>query len=258
MGCGLKPTNLLENKWVLPIPTNLSSLELCLHKFLKWHKRMGCAGLFSCRHSMMGWRQRWVCFLYTANALLSNPFATLWKPAHKGSSSLRLWMPLHAISFLQLLDRFHKAAAKQNWCSVVSCVCSWRRFLLQHLAQIKHILPEAVKLEYIKCWDSDLQRNKWDLCISLLPMPAAGAAAVDDDESELLEGDLLESSKLIYSKQGNSHIETVRRRRAFHTRLLEFASTHLEVQGRTSTLITTSWCFWCSVNFLLVDGICSK
>jgi hypothetical protein len=71
-------------------------------------------------------------------------------------------------------------------------------------------------------------------------MPAAGAAAVDDDESELLEGDLLESSKLIYSKQGNSHIETVRRRRAFHTRLLEFASTHLEVQGRTSTLITTS------------------
>jgi hypothetical protein len=42
-------------------------------------------------------------------------------------------------------------------------------------------------------------------------MPAAGAAAVDgdDDESELLEGDLLESSKLIYPKQGNSHIETV-------------------------------------------------
>ncbi len=72
-------------------------------------------------------------------------------------------------------------------------------------------------------------------------MPAAGAAAVDgdDDESELLEGDL-ESSKLIYSKQGNSHIETVRRRRAFHTRLLEFASTHLEVQGRALTLITTS------------------
>jgi hypothetical protein len=74
-------------------------------------------------------------------------------------------------------------------------------------------------------------------------MPAAGAAAAvdgDDDESELLEGDLLESSKLIYPKQGNSHIETVERQRAFHTRLLEFASAHLEVQGRASTLIAAS------------------
>jgi hypothetical protein len=39
-------------------------------------------------------------------------------------------------------------------------------------------------------------------------MPATGMAAVDGDESELLQGDL-ESSKLIYPKQGNSHIETV-------------------------------------------------
>jgi hypothetical protein len=42
-------------------------------------------------------------------------------------------------------------------------------------------------------------------------MPDVGAAVVDGDgdESELLQGDLLESSKLIYLKQGNSHIETV-------------------------------------------------
>jgi hypothetical protein len=42
-------------------------------------------------------------------------------------------------------------------------------------------------------------------------MPAAGTAAVDGDgdESELLRGDLLECSKLIYPKQGNLHIETV-------------------------------------------------
>jgi hypothetical protein len=94
----------------------------------------------------------------------------------------------------------------------------------------------------IRSWDSDLQRNKWDLCISLLLMPAAGVAAIDGDgdESELLQGDLLESSKLIYPKQGNSHIETVKQQQAIHIRLLEFASTHLEVQGRTSTLITTS------------------
>ncbi len=69
-------------------------------------------------------------------------------------------------------------------------------------------------------------------------MPVVGAAAVDGDESELLQGDLLESSKLIYLKQGNSHIETVEQQRAIHTRLLEFASMHLEVQGRASTLIT--------------------
>ncbi len=79
------------------------------------------------------------------------------------------------------------------------------------MVQIKHILLEAVKLEYIKCWDSNLQRNKWGLYIFLLPMPDVGAAVVDGDgdESELLQGDLLESSKLIYLKQGNSHIETV-------------------------------------------------
>ncbi len=77
------------------------------------------------------------------------------------------------------------------------------------MAHIKHILPEAVKLEYVRCWDSDLQRNKWDLCIYLLLMLATGTITVDGDgdESELLQGDLLESSKLIYPKQGNSHIE---------------------------------------------------
>ncbi|KAH8942717.1 hypothetical protein BDL97_13G008300 [Sphagnum fallax] len=130
---------------------------------------------------------------------------------------------------VSLLSLHRKRSTFESVCNTVEA-STQRRFLHQHLAQIKHILPEAVKLEYVRCWDSDLQRNKWDLCISLLPMPAAGAAAVDgdDDESELLEGDLLESSKLIYPKQGNSHIETVGRRRAFHTRLLEFASTHLE------------------------------
>ncbi len=119
---------------------------------------------------------------------------------------------------------------------------------------------KQMKLEYVSCWDSDLQRNNWDFCISLLPMPIAGAATVDcdGDESELLQGDLLESSKLIYPKQKNSHITTVEQQQTFHTKLLVFASTHLEVQGKTSTLIIASWCFWCFVDFLLGDGICSK
>ncbi len=60
-----------------------------------------------------------------------------------------------------------------------------------------------MKLKYVRCWDSYLQRNKWDLCISLLPMLATGAATIDGDgdESELFQGDLLESSKLIYPKK---------------------------------------------------------
>ncbi len=60
-----------------------------------------------------------------------------------------------------------------------------------------------MKLKYVRCWDSYLQRNKWDLYISLLLMPATGAAAIDGDgdENELLQGDLLESSKLIYPKK---------------------------------------------------------
>jgi hypothetical protein len=42
-------------------------------------------------------------------------------------------------------------------------------------------------------------------------MHAAGTTVVDGDgdESELFRGNLLESSKLIYLKQGNSHIDIV-------------------------------------------------
>jgi hypothetical protein len=45
-----------------------------------------------------------------------------------------------------------------------------------------------MKLEYVRCWDSDLQRNKWDLYISLFLMHVARAVDVDGDgdESELL------------------------------------------------------------------------
>jgi hypothetical protein len=91
-----------------------------------------------------------------------------------------------------------------SWISSTKLLqCVFEDNFFQHLAQIKHILPEAMKLEYVRCSNSYLQRNKWDLCISLLPMPATGAAAIDGDgdESELLQGDLFESSKLIYPKK---------------------------------------------------------
>jgi hypothetical protein len=103
---------------------------------------------------------------------------------------------------MSLLSLHRQRSTFESICNTVEA-STQRWFLLQHLAHIKHILLEAVKLEYIRCWDSDLQRNKWDLCISLLPMPAAGTATVDGDgdESELLQGDLLESSKLIYPKK---------------------------------------------------------
>lgn len=103
---------------------------------------------------------------------------------------------------MSLLSVHCQRSTFESVCNTVEA-STQRRFLFQHLAQIKHILPEVVKLEYVRCWDSYLQRNKWDLCISLLPMPATGAAAIDGDgdESELLQGDLLENSKLIYPKK---------------------------------------------------------
>jgi hypothetical protein len=100
--------------------------------------------------------------------------------------------------------------------------CTPRRFLHQHLAQIKHILPEAVHLEYVRSWDSDLQRSKWDLSISLLPMPSP-AQKEEEEESEL------QSFELISSVRKQPKISSVERRKAFHRRLLEFANTHPEV-----------------------------
>lgn len=89
------------------------------------------------------------------------------------------------------------------------------------MAQIKHILPEAVHLEYVRSWDSELQRSKWDLSISLLPMPSP--AEKEEEESEL------QSSELISSVRKQPKISSVERRKAFHRRLLEFANTHPEV-----------------------------
>jgi hypothetical protein len=88
-----------------------------------------------------------------------------------------------------------------------------RRFLQKHLAQIKHILPEAVELEYVRSYDADTRSNKWELKISLLPMPA-------DAEEPSQEGEGVAKKP---------RIETVQRRRAFHARLVKFASTHSEV-----------------------------
>jgi len=128
--------------------------------------------VFSCKHSLMGWRQHEFAFfslpmLYFRIRL-----------QHCGSQHMKvaaIWdCEFHRMQFLFLnswIGWFHKTVAKQNWCSVIPWVCSWRRFLFHHLAHIKHILSEVVKLKYVRCWDSYLQRNKWDLCISLLPMP---------------------------------------------------------------------------------------
>ncbi|CAM6011042.1 unnamed protein product [Sphagnum balticum] len=107
----------------------------------------------------------------------------------------------------------------ESVCSTVEATTQ-RRFLHQHLAQIKHILPEAVHLEYVRSWDSELQRSKWDLSISLLPMPSP--AEKDEEESEL------QSSELISSVKKQPKISSVERRKAFHRRLQEFANTHPE------------------------------
>lgn len=88
-----------------------------------------------------------------------------------------------------------------------------RRFLQKHLAQIKYILPEAIDLEYVRSYDQDSRSKKWEMKISLLPMPA---------EAEEPSSEPRCSSK-------KPKIETVQRRRAFHGRLVKFVSTHPEV-----------------------------
>lgn len=88
-----------------------------------------------------------------------------------------------------------------------------RRFLQKHLAQIKHILPEAVDLEYVRLYDQESYTRKWELKIALLPMPA--------EETEPIRDGKCTSKK--------PKIESVQRRRVFHTRLARFAVTHSEV-----------------------------
>ncbi|KAG0557381.1 hypothetical protein KC19_11G125200 [Ceratodon purpureus] len=87
-----------------------------------------------------------------------------------------------------------------------------RRFLQKHLAQIKYILPEAIDLEYVRSYDAGTLSNKWELKISLLPMPAEAEEPAEEGECAAKK----------------PKIETVQRRRAFHARLVKFASTHSE------------------------------
>jgi chromatin licensing and DNA replication factor 1 len=82
------------------------------------------------------------------------------------------------------------------------------------LAQIKYILPEAIDLEYVRSYDQDTRSKKWEMKISLLPMPA---------EAE-------EPSREVGVSSKKPKIETVQRRRAFHARLVKFASSHPEVR----------------------------
>lgn len=126
-----------------------------------------------------------------------------------------------------------------------------RRFLLRHLAQIKHILPEAVHLDWVRSYDADTREKKWEVRISLLPMPA-----------EEVEPNASGSTKK------KPRVDTVQRRRAFHSRLVKFASTHPEVSStiRCHGLVlpncTPKHCstfFWSDAHHLwspLIDANC--
>lgn len=102
---------------------------------------------------------------------------------------------------------------------LVTSLC--RRFLQKHLAQIKYLLPEAIDLEYVRSYDSDTRSNRWELKVSLLPMPAETEEPSREGETNLKK----------------PKIETVQRRRAFHARLAKFASTHSEVLGLSANLV---------------------
>ena len=88
-----------------------------------------------------------------------------------------------------------------------------RRFLSNHLAQIKHIFPEALKLEEFTSWNSEVQCFQKDLRIKLLPI------SMNTDEG--LEPEMKSASKAC---------EMVVRRKEFHRRLIEFAKSHPKVR----------------------------
>ncbi|CAM6095560.1 unnamed protein product [Calypogeia fissa] len=95
-------------------------------------------------------------------------------------------------------------------CKIVESM-SKRRFLMKHLAQIKHIFSEVLQLEYVRCQDPDSWGERWDLRITLLP----------------LSSDCPHTSSPLKGSVGQT-AQTIRRRKEFHARLVNFESSHSE------------------------------
>ncbi|XP_058097804.1 CDT1-like protein a, chloroplastic [Magnolia sinica] len=100
----------------------------------------------------------------------------------------------------RLLSLCNKLPSFQNICVQVE-ILTKRKFLYTHLAQIKHIFPEAIQIEKILTHDESTLCMKPDMKITLL--------------ADVLEGHLDQSPSMSL-------------RKAFRARLLEFFSKHPE------------------------------
>ncbi|XP_024356720.1 uncharacterized protein [Physcomitrium patens] len=109
---------------------------------------------------------------------------------------------------ISLLGIRRQLCTFQAVCSTVEATTK-RRFLQKHLAQIKYILPEAVHLEYVRSYDQESRIKRWELKVSLLPLPAAA------EEPSVSGGCTSKRPK----------IESVQRRLVFHSRLVKLAAT---------------------------------
>lgn len=114
-------------------------------------------------------------------------------------------------------------------------VIGYRRFLQKHLAQIKYILPEAVHLEYVRSYDQESRIKRWELKVSLLPLPAAA------EEPSVSGGCTSKRPK----------IESVQRRLVFHSRLVKLAATLPEVNDHFDVHHPHRGVFWIFVNLLV-------
>lgn len=160
--------------------------------------------------STKAWRRPLVCWASAASSVRSRQSAPLLKQPHRGEQMIYCFPAYVSIAFSESWGFFHSVCLLMLGCFGGRC----RRFLLRHLAQIKHILPEAVHLDWVRSYDADTREKKWEVRISLLPMPA-----------EEVEPNASGSTKK------KPRVDTVQRRRVFHSRLVKFASTHPEVSS---------------------------
>ncbi|MCO5571474.1 hypothetical protein L7F22_025214 [Adiantum nelumboides] len=146
-----------------------------------------------------------------------------WPPARKSKSkpsSLREELPQRLLLLEELYQSMEAAISllriRHEICTfstVAAAVESstQRRFLRSHLAQMKHILPDALQVEEYLSWDAESQSSRRDLRVTLHPISKEETTSVHRHRSP--------KKKLS---------DMVVRRKEFSRRLLDFFRKHKE------------------------------
>ncbi|MCO5601772.1 hypothetical protein L7F22_055897 [Adiantum nelumboides] len=146
-----------------------------------------------------------------------------WPPAHKSKSkpsSLKEELPQ---KLLLLEELYQSMEAAINLLRIRHKICTFstvaaavesstqRRFLRSHLAQMKHILPDALQVEEYLSWDAESQSSRRDLRVTLHPISKKETTSVHNHRSP--------KKKLP---------DMIVRRKEFRRRLLDFFRQHKE------------------------------